>query len=78
MKVKKGCVNLKEERNKKRKWGEKGESYEKGGKEKRLGGAMGSMGNRYEVFQRLKMPGRQREQECGCCPPLGEEGFRAT
>ena len=32
------------------------------------GGAMGSMGNRYEVFQHLILPGRQREQGCGCCP----------
>ena len=41
----------------------------KKGEEKRgEGGPMGSMGNRYEVFQHLILPGRQREQECGCCP----------
>ena len=67
--MKKGCVYLKEERNEKKIWGEKGESYEKGAKKKgKGGGAMGSMGNRYEVFQHLILPGRQREQECGCCP----------
>ena len=67
--VKKGCVCLKEERNEKKKWGEKGESYEKGAKKKGKGGggAMGSMGNRHKVSQHLILPGRQREQECGCC-----------
>ena len=57
----------------------KGKVMKKGAKKKvRGGGAMGSMGNRYEVFQCLILPGRQREQECGCCPSLKEEGFSAT
>ena len=34
------------------------------------------MGNWYRKFQKV-IPGRQREQECGCCLPLWE-GFRAT
>ena len=66
--MKKGCVYLKEERNEKKKWG-KGKVMKKGRRKKgKGGGAMGSMGNRYEVFQHLILPGRQREQECGCCP----------
>ena len=60
-------IYLKKERKEKRKWGEKGESYEKGRRKKGERGR-GSMGNRYEVFQHLILPGRQREQECGCCP----------
>ena len=39
---------------------------------------MGSMGNRYKVSQHLVLPGRQREQGCGCCLSLIEKGFRAA
>ena len=42
--MKKGCVYLKEERNEKKKWGEKGESYEKGAKKKGKGGGDGKYG----------------------------------
>ena len=52
-----------------RKNGEKKGKVMKKGEEKRRGGADGEYGNRYEVFQHLILPGRQREQECG---------FRAT
>ena len=45
----------------------KGKVMKKGEEKRGEGGPMGSMGNRYEVFQRLILPGRQREQECGCC-----------
>ena len=51
--------------------------YEKGGK-KSGGRGMGSMGNRYKVSQSVVLLGRQREQGCGCCLPLIEEGFRAA
>ena len=66
--MKKGCIYLKEERNEKEKWGEKGESYEKGGEEKRLGGGHGKYGESVRGIPALILPGRQREQECGCCP----------
>ena len=33
-------------------------------------GARGSMGNRYGESQNVVFLGRQREQECGCCPPV--------
>ena len=48
-KVKKGCVYFKEERNEKKKWGEKGESYEKGVKKKGKGGRweVWGIGTRY-------------------------------
>ena len=47
-----------------------GESYEKGGEEKKgEREGRGSMGNRYNKSQKVIL-GRQREQECGCCPPF--------
>ena len=44
IKVKRGCIYLKEERKEKRKWGEEGESYEKGRRKKGRGGADGKYG----------------------------------
>ena len=46
------------------------------------GEGRGSMGNRYKKSQKVIL-GRQREQECGCCPPfkggvqshMGERGI---
>ena len=44
IKVKGGYIYLKEERKEKRKWGEKGESYEKGQRKKGRGGTDGEYG----------------------------------
>ena len=57
----------------------KGKVIKKGAKKKGKGGGRWEVwGIGTRVFQRLILPGRQREQECGCCPSLKEEGFRAT
>ena len=42
--MQRGCIYLREERKEKRKWGEEGESYEKGRRKKGRGGADGKYG----------------------------------
>ena len=46
------------------------EVMKKGERKKVWGKGMGSMGNQYKVSESFVLPGRQREQGCGCCLSL--------